>query len=67
MSRLASASGNAGLKGDAAEGALRFPPTRRLGLRRTSWALSHKRRAVMVMGGGPFFRSSHGLAARRRG
>ncbi len=51
MSRLVTAPGSAEPKGDAAEGARRFPLACGLGSRRTSWALSHERRAVMVAGG----------------
>ena len=40
MSRLATAPGSAEPKGDAAEGARRFPPACGLGFRRTSWELS---------------------------
>ena len=51
MSRLATAPGSAEPKGDAAEGARWFPPACGLGFGRTSWTLSHERRAVMVAGG----------------
>ena len=51
MCSLATAPGSAEPNGYDAEGARRFPLACGLGFRRTSWTLSHERRAVLVAGG----------------